>query len=76
MTARYRRKRLSRGDSLAAATVSVALGAGVAAVAFYVTRVLLSREPLAGGERVSGPEADESGRLPAGEGEAGSVPAG
>lgn len=52
MTTRYRRKRLSRGDSLAAAAVSVALGAGVAAATFYFTRLMLSRETLAGGGRV------------------------
>ena len=75
MTTRYRRKRLSRGDSLAAAAVSVALGAGVGAVAFYLTRLLLSREPLAGGTRVSGQDTDTSGRLPAGDGESGSAPA-
>jgi hypothetical protein len=65
VTARYRRKRPSRGDSLAAAAVSVALGAGVAAAAFYFTRLLLCREPLAGSGRVGG---DESlrGRLNAG----------
>jgi hypothetical protein len=43
---RYRRRRLSREDSIASATVSLVVGVGAAAFTFYVTRLLLSREPL------------------------------
>ena len=46
---RYRRKKLSRGDSAAAAVTSTILGLGTAALAFYVTRLFLSRETLTGG---------------------------
>ena len=45
---RYRRKKLSRGDTAAAAVTSTILGIGTAALAFYVTRLFLSREQLAG----------------------------
>jgi hypothetical protein len=47
--ARYRRGRISRGDGLAAAAVSVAIGTGAALVTWYVTRLLLSREELPAG---------------------------
>lgn len=58
---RYRRKKLSRGDNAAAAMTSALLGIGTAAVAFYVTRILLSREPLAnaGESREALPPGDE-----------------
>ena len=46
MSPRYGRARSTKADTLAAAAVSVAIGAGVAAVTFYMTRVLLSREPM------------------------------
>lgn len=46
---RYRRKKLSRGDSAAAAVTSTIIGVGTAVAVFYVTRLFLSREPLAGG---------------------------
>lgn len=49
MSIRYRRIRPSKGDSAAAAVVSVAIGAGVAFGAFYLTRLFLAREPLAEG---------------------------
>jgi len=76
VTVRYRRKRLSRGDSLAAMAVSVALGAGVAAAAFYLTRLMLSRDLLAGTDRAAGSGTDVSGRLSTGDEESGSEPAG
>lgn len=44
--ARYRRKQLSKGERTAAALSSLAIGAGIAGVAYYVTRILLSREEL------------------------------
>ena len=43
---RYRRRALEREENAAALTTSLALGAGVAAIAFYVVRLLLSRDPL------------------------------
>ena len=53
---RYRRKKLTKGDTAAAAVTSAILGIGTAAVAFYVTRLFLSRETLAGGaEPVASP---------------------
>jgi hypothetical protein len=53
MTVSYRRTRSSRGDSVAAAAVSVAIGAVAAAVAFYLARLFLSREPLVAGTAVA-----------------------
>lgn len=47
--ARWRRRQPSKGQELAAAGVSLVLGAGVAAASFYLVRLLLSREELAGG---------------------------
>ncbi len=47
---RYVRRRLSRGDGLAAAAVSLAVAAGVGVVTFYVTRIFLSREPVGSGD--------------------------
>jgi len=44
--ARYRRGRLSKGDSFAATAVSVAIGAGAALATWYVTRLFLAREEL------------------------------
>jgi hypothetical protein len=44
---RYRRRRLERGESVASAVSAAALGIGVAAAAYYVTRLFLAREPLA-----------------------------
>jgi hypothetical protein len=64
---RYRRKKLSRGDSAAAAVTSTILGIGTAALAFYVTRLFLSREPLAGGGGVLAAGAEPSGALPPGD---------
>ena len=46
--ARWRRRQPSKGQELAAAGVSLALGASVAAASYYVVRLLLSREELAG----------------------------
>ena len=54
MSIRYRRIRPSKGDSAAAAFVSVAIGAGVAFGAFYLTRLFLAREPLAEGATARG----------------------
>ncbi len=45
--ARYRRRTPSRNDTLASLGASLAIGAGVATVAFYVTRLLLSRDEMA-----------------------------
>lgn len=47
---RYRRRTPSRNDTLASLGASIALGAGVATVAFYVTRLLLSRDEMATGQ--------------------------
>lgn len=46
MTVHFRRRRLSRLDELGALSVSVLVGLGSAAAAYYVTRLLLSRERL------------------------------
>lgn len=46
MTVHFRRRRLSRMDELGALSVSVLIGLGSAAVTYYVTRLLLSRERL------------------------------
>ena len=51
---RYRRLRLSKQDSGKAAAVSVVVGAGVAALTFYVTRLLLSRDPISPAELEAG----------------------
>lgn len=53
--ARYRRRNPTRTDTLASLGASLAVGAGVAAVTFYVTRLLLSRDTM------------EAGRLPSGD---------
>jgi len=53
---RYRRRPLEREESAAALATSVVLGAGVAALALYVTRLLLSREPLSGAAASDVPE--------------------
>ncbi len=57
LMARYRRVRLSRGDSIASAAVSLVVGTGAAVVTFYLTRLLLSRETLA---PVALPESDSA----------------
>ena len=49
MTVRYRRRRLRFEEDLAATAVSLAVGAGVAAVTFYLTRILLSRDDMLDG---------------------------
>jgi len=46
---RYRRRRLERGESVASAVSAALVGVGVAAAAYYVTRLFLAREPLADG---------------------------
>ena len=52
--ARYRRKKLTRGENLAATATSLAIGAGVAAAAWYVTRILLSRDDMSPPELADG----------------------
>lgn len=47
MSARYRRGSPSRRDEVGAAAVSILVGAGAAAVTYYLTRLFLSREALA-----------------------------
>ena len=49
MSPRYARKRLERGDDLAAALVSTALAAGVGLVTFYLMRLIIAREPVGAG---------------------------
>jgi hypothetical protein len=63
---RYRRRRLTREDTIASAAASVAVGLGVATVTFYLARLFLSREPLTESERpkLSGTRA--RGALPPG----------
>ncbi len=46
MRRRYVRREPKRRDTITAAAMSVALAAGVGAVTFYVTRLLLARETL------------------------------
>ena len=46
MSTRYGRGRPSQKDSAAAAVVSVAIGAAVGAVTFYLTRLFLTRQDL------------------------------
>ncbi len=51
---RYRRRPPTRGETARAAVISAALGAGIGLVSFYLTRLLLAREPLASGATASG----------------------
>jgi hypothetical protein len=44
--ARFRRRRLSKGEQATSAAVSLATGAAVGVAAWYVTRLLLSRDEL------------------------------
>jgi hypothetical protein len=44
--ARFRRRRLSRRERAKSAAVSLATGAAVGVAAWYVTRILLSRDEL------------------------------
>lgn len=46
MRTRYRQGPVSKGDNAAAVATSLALGAGVAVVSFYVMRLFLGREVL------------------------------
>lgn len=55
MRARYRRLRPSRADDVVAALASVLLGAGVAAAAFYVTRLFLAREVIELPQQIDSP---------------------
>lgn len=59
--ARWRVRRAGRRERLTAAGVSLALGAGVAAVSYYLVRLLLSREELAGSAL---PSPGNAGALP------------
>lgn len=69
MSVGYRRRSPSRRDDVGAAAVSILIGAGAAAVTFYLTRLFLSREPLGskthGGGAVHG-HAGDAQRLPVG----------
>lgn len=51
MSPRYIRTPPDPRDEVAAAAISAALGLGVGLVAYYFVRLMLSREPLAGGSR-------------------------
>lgn len=62
MSARWMRRPARREDALAAAAVSLAIGAGVAAVAFYVVRVMLAREPIGGRALLGAPDGRGEGR--------------
>ena len=46
MTVHFRRRTPTRSEEVGSVAVSVLVGAGVAAVTWYVTRLLLSRERL------------------------------
>jgi putative flippase GtrA len=59
MSPRYRRTRSTKADTLAATAISGVIGAAVAAVTFYMTRVFLSREPMMA-RAVSGEVAKEA----------------
>jgi len=65
--ARYRRAPLSREDSIASVATSVVVGAGAALVTYYLTRLLLSREPLPGrvATEVGSPSSPEALPAPA-----------
>lgn len=63
MTIHYRRRTLSRLDELGAVSVSLLAGLGGAAVAYYLTRLYLSREKLEGSQ----------GRAPREPGDRGSI---
>lgn len=62
MSARWVRRPLRGEDALAATAVSVAIGAGVAAVAFYVVSVVLAREPIGDPRLLAAPERQREGR--------------
>lgn len=49
--ARYRRKRPTGKDHLAASATSLLIGAGAALASYYVARLLLAREELPQGRR-------------------------
>lgn len=51
--ARYRRRNPTRPDTIASVGVSLVVGAGVAAAAFYLTRILLARDTLEDGRLAS-----------------------
>jgi hypothetical protein len=48
---RYVRTPPDRKQEVTAGAISAALGVGVGIVAYYFVRLILSREPLAGGSR-------------------------
>lgn len=69
MSARYRRGSPSRRDEVGAAAVSILVGAGAAAVTYYLTRLFLSREalePEAHGEGTTFRPSADRDRLPPG----------
>lgn len=66
MSPRYRRRKPTRGESVAAAAASILVGVGVGAAVLYVTHLFLTRVPMSGGEAgerlpTSGREALSSG---------------
>lgn len=70
--ARYRRRNPTRIDNLASLGASLVVGAGVAAAAFYVTRILLARDTLDDGRLPSSDRralpAPDTSEPPGGEG--------
>ena len=61
MTERWARTDAGRRENASAAVVALAIGGGVAAVAFYLTRLLLARERITGITKVdrhASPDAD------------------
>ncbi len=64
MSVRYGRGRPSKKDSAAAAVVSVAIGACVGAVTFYLTRLFLTRQDLTPGSLLDPPKSSAGAVLP------------
>jgi hypothetical protein len=64
---RWLRLRPSRGENARAASAAMVIGAGVGAVAFYVLRILMSRDAIRPLSRVDGgDDAASDGGLEAG----------
>ncbi|MDE0898746.1 MAG: hypothetical protein OSA81_07000 [Longimicrobiales bacterium] len=59
--ARFRRRRLSKGEQATSAAVSLATGAAVGVAAWYVTRLLLSRDELPDAPLLPEPPSDSDG---------------
>lgn len=66
MSTRYRRRPLSRRDELGALAVSILAGLGGATAAYYITRLYLSRDELAGGGDDAIPSRDRPSLPPPG----------